>query len=67
MDQGVAPAQVTLTCSPFGEAGSLFQGTAASDPLGNGHAISRITDINVNNVDRVDVSAYQNEATSGRL
>jgi len=47
-----------------GSGNSPGTGTAASDPLSNGHAISRITDINVNNVDRVDVSAYKNEATS---
>jgi hypothetical protein len=67
MDRGVALAQVIPTCSPFGEAGSLFHGTVASDPIGDAHAISRITDINVNNVVRVDMSAYQDDATDGRL
>jgi hypothetical protein len=50
-----------------GRAGSLFQGTAASDPFGDAHAVSRISDINVNDVVRVDMSAYQDEATDGRL
>jgi hypothetical protein len=50
-----------------GRAGSPFQGTAASDPSADSHAVSRITDINVNDVDRVDASAHQEEATNGRL
>src|ERR1700755_3128678 len=55
------------TCSSFGETGSLFQGTAASDPFGDAHAVSRINDIDVNSVDRVNMSTYQDEATDGRL
>jgi hypothetical protein len=50
-----------------GRAGSLFQGTAASDPFGDAHAESRNTDVDVNDVARVDMSAYQDEATDGRL
>jgi hypothetical protein len=52
---------------PSGRVGSLFQGTAASDSFGDAHAVSRITDINVDGVVRVDMSAYQDEATNSRL
>ena len=47
--------------------GSLFQGTAASDPSGEAHAVSRISDINVNDVVQVDMSAYCDEDTNGQL
>ena len=66
MDQRVALAQVTLV-RLSGRASSLFQGTVASEPSGDAHAISRITDINVNDMVRVDMSAYQDEATHGQL
>ena len=67
-NQGVDLTQVTLTCSPFGRVGSLFQDNVASDPYGDAQAVSsRITDINVNDVVEVGVSAYQDEATRGQL
>ena len=47
--------------------GGLAQGTAASHPFGDSHAVSRITDINVNDVDQGDMTAYQDEVTDGRL
>ena len=46
-----------------------FKGIVASqdsDPFGDTHAVSRTTDINVNDVARVDVSVYRDEATDGR-
>ena len=58
-----------LACSPFGQTGSLFQDTASvkSDPFSDLHAESRITDINVNDLERVEISSIQDEATNGRL
>ena len=50
-----------------GRAGSLFEDTVASDQFGDEHAVSRIADVNVNNVVRVEMSAYQDKATDGRL
>jgi hypothetical protein len=67
MDQGVALAQVNLLVFRGGWLTVSFQGTAASNPIGDAHAVSRITDINVDGVVRVDMSAYQDEATNGRL
>jgi len=46
-----------------GRAGSLFEDTISSDQFGDAHEVSRITDINVNDVVRVDMSAYQDEVT----
>lgn len=51
----------------WGELAQWFKDTVASDPFGDRHAISRINEIEVNDVVRVDVSAYQDEATGGKL
>jgi hypothetical protein len=67
MDQGWALAQVTLLVRLSGRVGSPFQGTVASNPFGDAHAVSSVTDVNVNKVDRVEMSTYQDEATDGRL
>lgn len=42
-----------------------FKDTVASDPFGDRHAISSINEIEVNDVVRVDVSTYQDEASGG--
>lgn len=42
-----------------------FKGTVASDPFGDRHAISKINEIEVNDVVRMDVSTYQDEASGG--
>ncbi len=62
----IAMSQVTLLVHLSGRAGSLFQDTAVSNPFTDSHAISRLTDdVNVNDLDRVDESTYQDEASNG--
>jgi hypothetical protein len=64
---GSGPETSNPTCSLFVQAGSLFQGTAGSDPFGDAHMISRITDVSVDDLNRVEVSTYQEDDTNGRL
>jgi hypothetical protein len=64
---GSGPETSNLTCSLFGQAGSLFQGTAGSNPFSDSHAISTLGKVTVNNLDRVEMSTYHEETTNGRL
>ncbi len=45
----------------------MLQGIVASNAFGDSHTISRIADINVIDLERVEMSAYQDEATNGWL
>jgi hypothetical protein len=54
----------------LGRAGSQFQRSVASiskNPFTDSHAVSTLTDITVNDLDRVDMSTYQAGDTNGRL
>jgi hypothetical protein len=64
---GSGPMTSNLTYLLFGQAGSLFKGTAISNPFSDSHAISNLTQLTVNEPDRVDVSTYQEETTNRRL
>ncbi len=64
----IAMSRVTLLVRLSNRVGSLFQDAAsvASDLFTDSHAISRLTDdVNVNDLDRVDESTYQDEASNG--
>ncbi len=60
-------AQVALVVRLSSRVGSLFQGTAMSNPFSDKHAVSTLSDVNVNDLDRVETSTYQNETTNRRL
>jgi hypothetical protein len=62
---GSGPETSNLTCSLFWQAGSLFQGTVWSNPFSDSHAM--LSEVSVNNLDRVEMSTYQEETTDGRL
>lgn len=61
------PETSKLPPSLFGQAGSLSQGSVWSNPFSDSHRISRISEVNVNDLDRVEVSTYQEEITVGQL
>ncbi|KAF8494123.1 hypothetical protein F5888DRAFT_1848211 [Russula emetica] len=58
---GSGPETSNLTCSLFWQAGSLFQGTVRSNPFSDSHAM--LSEVSVNNLDRVEMSTYQEETT----
>ena len=50
------------------ELAHLFQDAVPSNPPSDSHAaVSRITDINVNNLKQVEMSSIHDEATDGQL
>ncbi len=63
----MALAQVTFVVRLSGRVGSLFQGTTVSNPFSDRHAVSTLSDVNVDDLDRVETSTYQNETTDRRL
>jgi hypothetical protein len=70
VDQGVVLAPVSLLVLLLGRAASQFEGSVAStlrNPFTDSHAVSTLTDITVNDLDRVDMSTYQAGDTNGRL
>jgi hypothetical protein len=64
---GSGPETSNPTCSLFVQAGSLFQGTAGSNPFSDSHGISRITNVSVDDLNRIEMSTYHEETTEGRL
>jgi hypothetical protein len=72
VDRGVSLAQVSLLCSSSFRAGLAhsfnFQGSAASgNPFTDSYAVSTLTDVAVNDLDRVEMSTYQDGDVGGRL
>ena len=63
--QGMILQQVAFTFSLFEQAGSLFQDTVGSNPFSDSHAISRLSEVTVNDLNRVEMSTYQEEDTDG--
>ena len=69
VDQGVNLAQVSLFICPSGWADSRFHGSVASiprNPFTDSHAISSLTDVSVIELDRVEMSTFQDEDNGGR-
>ena len=64
---GGGPETSNSTCLLFVQAGSLIQGTAVSNPFTDSHGITRMTDVSVDDLDRVEMSTYHEETTNGRL
>jgi hypothetical protein len=64
---GSGPETSNLTCSLFGLAGSLFQGSVGFNPFRDSHAISTLGKVTVDDLDRMEMSTYQEEGTNGRL
>ena len=68
-ESGTSRFTGNLACSPFGQSyhSSLFQDTVGSNPFPDSHAVSKTTDINVNDLEQVEMSSIHDEATNGRL
>jgi hypothetical protein len=67
---GSGPSTGRPACSPFEQAGSQFQDSVASrprNPFTDSHAISTLTDVAVGDLERVDMSTFQDGDTGGRL
>jgi hypothetical protein len=70
LDPEVALAQVRSLVRLSGRAGLRFQGSVASiarNPFTDSHAISTFTDVSVNNLDRVEMSTFQDGDFGGQL
>ena len=66
VDRGVALAQVRLACSPSGQGRFKFLDSVASiqsNPFTDSHAVATLTDVPVDNLDRVGTS---DEDTGGQ-
>ena len=64
------PGTGKVPVPPLIRAGSQFQGSVAStprNPFTDSHAISTLTNVSVNDLDRVEMSTYRLETTDGRL
>lgn len=69
VDLGVDLAQVSLLCCPWGRVDSQFHGFVAStsrNPFTDSHAASSLTDVSVIDLDRVEMSTFQDEDSGGR-
>jgi hypothetical protein len=60
-------AQVSLQVRLSGRADSQFQASVASNPFTDSHAIATLSNVSVDDVDRLDVSTYHVDNTDGRL
>ena len=70
VNQGVALAYRWLYLFVFRVRPTQFQDSVAStgrNPFTDSHAISTLTNVSVDNLDRVEMSTYREEATNGRL
>jgi hypothetical protein len=67
---GSGPDTGKLACSPSGQGRFKFLDSVASiqsNPFTDSHAISMLTDVPVDNLDRVGTSTYVDENTGGQL
>ena len=64
-DSSPEPETSNVTCSLSEQTGLLFQGTVGSNPFSDSHRISTITDLSVDDLDRVEMSTYHEETTNG--
>ena len=67
---GSDPDTGKLASSPFGQGRFKFLDSVASiqsNPFTDSHAVSTLTDVSVDNLDRVGTSIYVDEETGGEL
>jgi hypothetical protein len=64
---GSGPGTGKPACSPFRQSRSQFKVSVASNPFTDSHAISTLTNVPVEDLDRVEMSTYHVETTDGRL
>lgn len=64
---GSGPDTGKLACSPFWQGRSQFQASMPRNPFTDSHAISTLTDMTVGDLDRIEMSTYQDKDTGGRL
>ena len=68
-DQEVALAQVSLLLRLWSRDGSQLRAvpSVTRNPFTDSHAVSTLTDITVNDLERVEMTTYQAGDTSGQL
>jgi hypothetical protein len=64
---GSDPETSNRICSLSRQTDSRFQGAVRSDPFGDLDRISRITDVSVDDLNRIEMSTYHEETTDGGL